>query len=152
VKDTAASWSKCPLFRRIDIGFGRGQPHSTPDIISALSLLRTICGGLFCGENRKTIYVNCGVSAPMPVGKLIWDDENEEHIARHQVTRDEVEEAFYSRSAQMYRSRDQSYRLISQTYGGRYLTVIVARRPGGAWYVVTARDADALERRSHRGR
>jgi hypothetical protein len=32
----------------------------------------------------------------MPVGKLDWDDSSIEHIARHHLTHEEVELAFYS--------------------------------------------------------
>jgi uncharacterized DUF497 family protein len=42
-------------------------------------------------------------------------------------------------------------RVIGQTDGGRYLTIIVVPRRG-AFYVVTARDATTNERRAYRQR
>jgi len=82
----------------------------------------------------------------VPFGQLIWDDENEEHFALHGVTPEEIAETFYSSSV-IVRSRSDTYRMNGQTNGGRFLCIIVARRPHGQRYVVTARDADDLERR-----
>lgn len=82
---------------------------------------------------------------------LAWDERNEEHIARHGVTREEVEDAVRNKPF-VTRARDGTYRVIGQTLGGRYLTVIVAPRVDGPFYVVTARDAEPGERRGYRRR
>ena len=87
----------------------------------------------------------------MPVGRLIWDEDNEDHIARHGLDREDVEQAFYS-SRVIERGREGTYRVIGQTDGGRYLAIFVAPWKSGAWYVVTARDADLRERRRYRRR
>jgi uncharacterized DUF497 family protein len=84
----------------------------------------------------------------MPVGELEWDDENEEHISRHRVDESEVEEAFHS-STFIRHARDGAYRVVGQTRGGRYLTIFVARRNHGVWYVITARDSTLKERRAY---
>ncbi len=57
--------------------------------------------------------------------QLIWDDWNEEHIARHGVTRDEAEEVCFNQSSLGVRIRRGRYRVIGQTDAGRYLTVIL---------------------------
>jgi uncharacterized DUF497 family protein len=88
----------------------------------------------------------------MPQGLLLWDEENEEHVLRHNLDPEEVEQAFYSSSSIIRQSRDSTYRVIGGSNGGRYLTIIVAPRPGGNWCVVTARDPSLLERRTYRGR
>ena len=83
--------------------------------------------------------------------RLRWDGWNEDHVARHGVDREEVEEV--ARNApHVTRARGRTYRVIGQTDGGRYLTLIVAPRPDGSFYVVTARDADEIERRAYRRR
>jgi uncharacterized DUF497 family protein len=82
---------------------------------------------------------------------LIWDEWNEDHIADHGVTADEAEEVAYGYSY-MTRAREGLYRLIGQTSAGRYLTVYVAPRKSGAFYVVTARDATPKERREFQPR
>jgi hypothetical protein len=80
--------------------------------------------------------------------RIAWDDRSVDHIARHDVTQDEVEQVIAS-TMFITRGRDDTYRAIGQTFGGRYLTVIVAPRGGGVFYVVTARDADPIERRAY---
>jgi uncharacterized DUF497 family protein len=85
----------------------------------------------------------------LPFRELVWDDWNEEHVARHNVTRREVEEVCFGR-AFVVRMRRSRYRVVGQTEGGRYLTVILDSRQGREFYVVTARDAVEPERRRFR--
>lgn len=82
----------------------------------------------------------------MRVDELIWDDWNEQHIAEHGVTADEVEEACQTKPIQARRTRDDKYAVFGTTCGGRHLTVILAPRGKNSYYVVTARDMDARER------
>lgn len=83
--------------------------------------------------------------------ELVWNEDNEEHVARHGVDRDEVDEVPSNRPF-ITRGRGGTYRVIGQSDGGRILMVVVAPRGGGRFYVVTARDADADERRAYRRR
>ena len=80
---------------------------------------------------------------------LEWDGWNEEHIARHGVTPDEAFQVVWNNHV-ITRARGNTFRVIGQTDGGRYLTLYVAPRSGGSFYVVTARDATARERRAFR--
>ncbi|MDQ6603713.1 MAG: BrnT family toxin [Chloroflexota bacterium] len=80
---------------------------------------------------------------------LIWDDWNEEHIARHHVGSAEAIEAV-AEAASMTRGRDNTYQLVGQTDTGRYLFVVLARRIGRTYYVVSARDATRGEQRTYR--
>ena len=82
------------------------------------------------------------------VFRLVWDDWNEEHIARHNVTPAEVEEVTTNRPFTTRGQKDR-YRLIGQTAAGRLLTVIVAPRGDGAMYVLIAREATRDERRAY---
>jgi len=81
------------------------------------------------------------------VQRLTWDDWNVLHIARHEVTPDEVEQVCHGNP-----STDSSHsnRLLvtGPTVTGRVLTVILAPAAGPAvYYPVTARPASKKERR-----
>ena len=80
---------------------------------------------------------------------LIWDDWNVAHIARHEVTRDEVEEACRGQPviSETYKGR---LRVVGPTRSGRMLTVILSPEDDeGVYYPVTARSADRKERRNY---
>ena len=86
---------------------------------------------------------------PRIVG-LIWDEWNVGHIARHGVEPYEVEEAIEDIR---YAKRSRDYLMVlAQTYGGRYLTIIIDHEGQGYWYTVTARDMTSSERRLVRRR
>ncbi len=82
---------------------------------------------------------------------LLWDEWNEEHIARHGVDPEEVEEVAANRP-HVVRSRKGRYRLIGQTDAGRFLTVFVAPHGTAGYYVLTARDTTSSERQAFRRR
>ncbi len=86
------------------------------------------------------------------VYRLEWDDWNEELIARHSVSPDEVEEAVFDNSYDASRARNEIYRLIGLTNGGRYLALFLAPRSGELFYEVRARDASDGERCLYRQR
>ena len=81
----------------------------------------------------------------MIIKKLVWDTWNIDHIARHNVEPEEVEEVCQSRNL-FERGRDGTYQITGQTEAGRYLSIVVVPRRNG-FYPVTARDADNKERR-----
>ena len=79
------------------------------------------------------------------IKELTWDERAEEHIARHGVTYDEVAEAVENIK---YTRPSGEYRLVlGQTAAGRYITVILDDEGDGFWYLVTAREMSASERR-----
>ena len=80
--------------------------------------------------------------------QLIWDDWNIEHIARHDVIPQEVEEVcegdpFWSET---YQGR---LRLVGNTKAGRTLTIILAPKTNDTYYPVTARSASRQERKRY---
>lgn len=80
-----------------------------------------------------------------------WNDQSEAHIARHNITPPEVEEA----ARQPYYTApgdDGKTLLFGQTYAGRYLFVVMSEAMDGRWFVVTARDMDGNERRAYERR
>jgi uncharacterized protein len=83
------------------------------------------------------------------IRRLIWDDWNVGHIARHQVTPDVVEEVCRGAPviSETYRDR---LRVVGPIQGGRVFTVILEpQQEEGVYYVVTARPADRRERRNY---
>ena len=79
---------------------------------------------------------------------LEWDDWNREHIAKHDVTQQDVEEVVAGDPAvrETYKNRLQ---LIGPTRTGSVLAVIVGPVPGtsGRYYTFSARPASRSERR-----
>ena len=86
---------------------------------------------------------------PAYLRELLWDDDNEGHIAHHAVTRTEVEEMCFG-DPWVIRAKGRDKRaLYGQTSAGRYLFVILAGRGSGIFYPVTARDMTQTERRRY---
>lgn len=79
------------------------------------------------------------------VRSLIWSVWTVEHIKKHGLTQDEVREAIskFLAHKQGYKRR---YVVIGRS-GKRIVSVIVKRESLGVYRVITARDADAKERR-----
>jgi len=83
----------------------------------------------------------------MVIKKLIWDEWNVEHIARHNVIPDEVEEVCLAKNL-LNKSKNKTYRVIGQTDDGRYLTIFIAKKENG-YYPMTARDSMKQERQAY---
>jgi len=87
-----------------------------------------------------------------------WDDDNIEHIARHAVEPEEVEEIVYedchpSRLVRSGRRGGSEVRWLVfwQTCAGRYLVAVIAPYPPrGTWRAVTARGMEGRTRRRYR--
>ncbi|MFN8633574.1 MAG: BrnT family toxin [Chloroflexota bacterium] len=78
-----------------------------------------------------------------------WDDDNEDHIARHGVETWEAEDAMSDRHQARIPAHSGRRGILGRTQDGRLLAVFFERR--GSWVrVVTARDATATETRSYR--
>ena len=88
----------------------------------------------------------------MKIQELIWPEERVEHIARHDVTPEEVEEVCFSRSL-ILRAKSEGdnpvYYALGQTAAGRYLFCVVIQFPDGRGYPVTARPMTVKERRRY---
>lgn len=81
------------------------------------------------------------------IGQLIWDDWNVEHIKKHKVAMDEVEEVCKTakKALKAYKGR---LLVLGKTKKKRLLTVVLAPEDKGKYYVVTARDMSRKERRT----
>ena len=89
----------------------------------------------------------------MTIDQFIWPEERIEHIARHGVRPEEVEEACWG-NAFVRRAKSEGdnpvYYVLGQTEAGRYLFCVVIRFPDGKGYPVTAREMTAKEKRRYR--
>lgn len=79
------------------------------------------------------------------VKELVWDKVNLEHIKKHNVAKDEVEEI--ADNIIVHEKAKEGRYLVIGRIGSRMLTVIVNRRGVGIYYPVTARDAAKKERK-----
>jgi uncharacterized DUF497 family protein len=86
-----------------------------------------------------------------------WDEDNIEHISRHGVQPEEVEEIVYEdcHSSRIVRTRrpetrESRWLVLGQTCDGRYLVAVVAPYPErGVWRAVTARDMTVQTKRRY---
>ena len=80
---------------------------------------------------------------------LIWDSWNRAHIARHNVTRNDVQEICAGRFVTLpgYSGRIM---VVGQNLVGRALTAVLEPDTEGMYYVVTARSSSRRERRVYR--
>jgi uncharacterized DUF497 family protein len=86
---------------------------------------------------------------------LEWTEEAEEHIALHDVTPDEVEEACTPPYALYHRGRVRRrdrYAVLGQTDAGRHLFVVLDALGRNVYRPVTAREMTEAERRLYERR
>jgi len=77
----------------------------------------------------------------MKIYELIWSEDRIDHIARHSVTPEEVEDACFGFAlviSAKYEGENPVYYVLGQTAYGRYLFCVVIQFPDGRGYPVTA--------------
>jgi uncharacterized DUF497 family protein len=85
----------------------------------------------------------------MLIRRLIWDIWNTEHIARHSVIPEEVEELCQT-NPQTEVANKGRIRITGITGSGRIISAFLDPEPEkGVYYTVSARDASKKERRSY---
>ena len=89
----------------------------------------------------------------MRIYELIWNQDRIEHIARHGILPEEVEETCFG-VALVQRTKSEGdnpvYYVLGQTEAGRYLFCVVIQFPDGKGYPVTARLMTDKEKRRYR--
>lgn len=89
----------------------------------------------------------------MRIDEFIWPEERIEHIARHGVTPEEVEDVCFRKSL-VRRAKSEGnnpvYYVQGQTDTGRYLFCVVIHFPDGKGYPITAREMTAKEKQRYR--
>lgn len=83
-------------------------------------------------------------------GEVLWTEDSEAHIARHNVKPSEVEQALYARPRLVAPGREGTIEVLGTSSSGRHLLVIVAESADGRDFVITARDMTISERRLFR--
>ena len=96
---------------------------------------------------RSGVFICIALHYSAEVWEICWTEEAEEHISRHGVAPDEVEDVLYSRPRHTVRGRENTTLVYGQTADGRRLLVVLAEAMDGCWYVATARDLTSNERR-----
>lgn len=87
----------------------------------------------------------------MKISSFEWDERNIGHIAKHDVTPEEVEEACDNRPF-ILKGREGRYLIYSQTDAGRFLLVVIGYLGNGIVRIITARDMTEPERKLCRNR
>lgn len=83
---------------------------------------------------------------------FIWDEENIQHIARHDVEPFEAEDALMDPQRIKFSAHSGNMGIIGSTEDGRRLVVIYIKKVEGRLRVITARDATESEVRAYRRR
>jgi hypothetical protein len=82
--------------------------------------------------------------------EIRWTEESEEHIARHEVTPDEVEQVVNTHPRLAKTGRGGTELIYGTTDAGRYLLIVVSEALDGLDFIVTARDMDLDEQQEFR--
>ena len=88
--------------------------------------------------------------------ELQWTQSIVDHIYRHRVTPEEVEEVIHEGKPFVRRGpgsgRGRRYYVLGQTQAGRYLQIVLGRERGTTFKVITARNMKDDERRFYKKR
>lgn len=89
----------------------------------------------------------------MRIHEFVWPQERIDHIARHGVMPEEVEDVCFGEPlVERAKSEGENpvYYMLGQTRAGRYLFCVVIAFPDGKGYPVTARPMTQKEKRRYR--
>ena len=87
----------------------------------------------------------------MKIDSLYWDDENIEHISKHNVNPQEIEDLCFGTHI-IRREGDRRYILSGQSANGRYLHVVIERVGKGLFRPITAFEMSENYKRRYRKR
>ncbi|TET42158.1 MAG: hypothetical protein E3J66_04085 [Dehalococcoidia bacterium] len=87
----------------------------------------------------------------MKIEELEWDDQNIEHIAKHEVTPQEVEDVCFGLHISQ-RVGERRHVLSGQSSAGKYLNVVVERLGGQRFRPITAFEMSDNYKRTYKKR
>ena len=89
----------------------------------------------------------------MKIEKISWDEETIDHISKHSVSPEEVEEVLFNEidSPLIMRGKEGRYLAYGKTNGGRLLLVVWASRYRKT-KIITARDMSKKENQFYKRR
>jgi uncharacterized DUF497 family protein len=99
--------------------------------------------------DKSNIFLN---NKHMEIIWFEWDDNNIEHIARHNVTPDEVEDIAFDDEPWIRKGREGTRYMLGYTVAGRYLFTVYTLTSKGVARVITAMDMDEKTRKLYRKR
>jgi len=88
----------------------------------------------------------------MEITEFEWDDDNIEHVARHHVSPDEVEDVAFDDEPWVKKGRGETRYMLGYTVGGRHLFVVHVLKGKGMAKVITAMDMDEKTRKLYKRR
>jgi len=88
----------------------------------------------------------------MEIREFEWDDNNIEHIARHGVFPDEVENVAFDDDPWIRKGRKGTRYMLGYTVAGRYLFVVYVLKDRGIARVVTSMDMDEKTKKLYKRR
>jgi len=80
-----------------------------------------------------------------------WDESNIEHILRHNVSPDEVEDVAFDDEPWIKRGKKGIRYMLGYTTAGRYLFTVYVVKSRGIARVITSMDMDEKTRRLYKG-
>ena len=89
----------------------------------------------------------------MRITEFVWPQDRIDHIHRHGVTPEEVEEVCFGEPLVLRaksRGENPVYYVLGQTKGGRYIFCVIIHFPDGRAYPVTARPMTDKEKGRYR--
>ena len=81
-----------------------------------------------------------------------WDDSNIEHILRHNVSPDEIEDVAFDDEPWIKKGRKGTRYILGYTAAGRYLFTIYVIKSKGIARVITSMDMDEKTRKLYKRR
>ena len=88
----------------------------------------------------------------MEIREFEWDDNNIEHIARHGVAPDEVEDVAFDDDPWIRKGRKGTRYMLGYTIAGRYLFVVYVLKGKGIARVIASVDMDGKTKRFYKKR
>ncbi len=88
----------------------------------------------------------------MEIREFEWDDNNIEHIARHGVFPDEVEDVAFDDDPWIRKGRKGTRYMLGYTVAGRYLFVVYVLQGKGIARVITSMDMDDKTKKLYKKR
>ena len=89
----------------------------------------------------------------MKIRVFLWSEDRIDHIVRHGITPEEVEEVCFGKSL-VLRAKSEGenpvYYVLGQTKAARYVFCVVIQFPDGNGYPISARLMTAKEKRRYR--
>jgi uncharacterized protein len=87
----------------------------------------------------------------MKIERLLWDEETSDHIAKHSISPEEVEQSLFNEEDVpiIMRGREGKHLAYGRTNRGRFLFVVLAIRHRRT-SVITARDMTKAEKQYYK--